>query len=377
MSSRPVIAVVEDSPPQRMILCKLLSSDYEVTDFASGEAFLESPLFFDAVLLDIEMPGLNGYDVCRALRTRAGSEHAPVIFVSGHDTSPERVAAYEAGGDDFVTKPITAHELRHKLHGVIEHRQQLQSLAAQSSTAQQIAFTAMTSMGDLGVVIEFLRKTTLCKDYASLAGELVKAMQAWNLRGAVQIRGQNGNFNVASEGRMTPLQQSVLETMRDMGRIFEMGSRAIINYDRISLLVENLPTDDPDKVGRLRDHLAVLAESTDMRIDGMDAIQERDLQKIGIHGALAELRSTLARLSDKALSNRKIGQFHMLEALEHLARTIGTLGLTDNQKSYIDDLVKCTLDDTRHYFEEAAGVDTEFADVVARLERLAASDYRF
>lgn len=377
MSSRPVIAVVEDSPPQRMILCKLLNSDYEVTDFASGEAFLESPLFFDAVLLDIEMPGLNGYDVCRALRTRAGNEHAPVIFVSGHDTSPERVAAYEAGGDDFVTKPITAHELRHKLHGVIEHRQQLQSLAAQSSTAQQIAFTAMTSMGDLGVVIEFLRKTTLCKDYASLAGELVKAMQAWNLRGAVQIRGQNGNFNVASEGRMTPLQQSVLETMRDMGRIFEMGSRAIINYDRISLLVENLPTDDPDKVGRLRDHLAVLAESTDMRIDGMDAIQERDLQKIGIHGALAELRSTLARLSDKALSNRKIGQFHMLEALEHLARTIGTLGLTDNQKSYIDDLVKCTLDDTRHYFEEAAGVDTEFADVVARLERLAASDYRF
>lgn len=377
MSRQPKIAIVEDNAAQRTILSRLLEKDYAVSAFDSGDAFLAATTDFDAVLLDIEMPGRNGYDTCRDFRARAACEKVPVIFVSGHDTMPERVGAYEAGGDDFVTKPIAANELRHKINGILNHRHELNELAARSSAAQQVAFTVMTSMSDLGVVIEFLRKTTLCQDYDSLAEQLLEAMNAWQLRGAVQIRGHNGTVSSNREGRLSPLQLSVIDNMRDMGRIFEMGSRAVINYPRVSLLVENLPTDDPDKVGRLRDHLAVLAESTDMRIQGMEAMQERDLQKVGIDGALTELRNTLARLADKKQSNRKVGQFHVVEALENLTRTIGTLGLTENQMSYVDDLLKCTLDDVHHYFDEAAGLDTEFADVVSRLERLAASDYRF
>jgi len=66
----------------------------------------------------------------------------------------------------------------------------------------------------------------------------------------------------------------------------------------------------------------------------------------------------------------------MLESLEHLARTLGTLGLTEIQSTYVDDLVKETLDETRHYFDEAALLENEFADVLNRLERLSVSDYR-
>ena len=376
MNTQAHIAIVEDNAPQRMILSRLLESDYQVSLFESGSEFLDSTVIFDAILLDIEMPGLNGYETCRQLRQRSTGGETPVIFVSAHDTSPERVAAYEAGGDDFVTKPIAAHELRHKLTGIIEHREELRDLSAQSSTAQQIAFTAMSSMGDLGVVIEFLRQSTSGKDYKTVARQLIEAMKAWGLRGAVQIRGQHGKLDYTSEGSMSPLQASVLETLRDIGRIFEMGSRAIINYSHISLLVENLPINDPDKVGRLRDHLAVLAESADMRIAGLDAMNERDLQKLGIHGVLTELRSALSRISERTQGNRNEGQTQMLESLEHLARTLGTLGLTEIQSTYVDDLVRETLDETRQYFDQAAILENEFGDVLNRLERLSLSDYR-
>ncbi len=60
-----------------------------------------------------------------------------------------------AGGDDFLTKPIAAHELRHKLGNAIELREKMRTLTSQSTDAQRLAFTAMSSMGDLGVVIEF------------------------------------------------------------------------------------------------------------------------------------------------------------------------------------------------------------------------------
>ena len=376
MSTQAHIAVIEDNAPQRMILSRLLESDYQITAFENGSEFLSSPIIFDAVLLDIEMPGPNGYETCRQLRHRQEGGHVPIIFVSAHDTAPERIAAYESGGDDFVTKPIAADELRHKLTGIIEHRNQLRALTDMSSTAQQVAFTAMSSMGDLGVVIEFLRHSTSCKNYGSIAQLLIEAMAGWGLRGAVQVRGHNSKLDITSEGSMSPLQASVLENMRAMGRIFEMGSRAIINYNHVSLLVENLPTQDQDKVGRLRDHLAVLAESADIRVAGLDAMNERDLQKQGINGALAELRAALSRISERTRGNRTEGQMHMLESLEHLARTLGTLGLTEIQSTYVDDLVKETLDESRLYFDEAAMLENEFADVLNRLERLSVSDYR-
>lgn len=376
MSEKNHIAIVEDSAPQRMILTRLLESEYEVSAFENGGDFLAATASFDAVLMDIEMPGVDGYETCRQLRARENGHATPVIFVSAHDTTPERVAAYEAGGDDFIIKPIAAHELRHKVKAMLEHRRRVHDLESESSTARQVAFTAMTTMGDLGVVIDFLRQTAQAADYESLGKQLIIAMRAWGLRGAVQIRGQLANVSLASDASAAPLQTTILDNLKDIGRIFEFGSRAVVNFAHVSLLVQNLPTHDPDKVGRLRDHLAVLAESADMRAAGMEAAHERDLQKLGIAGSLAELRETLAKVSAQNAQHRRGGQQIILDQLDSLVRTLGTLGLTENQESFVGDLVRGTLDSALAYFDEAAHFEDAFTDVLHRLERLAASDYR-
>lgn len=374
MSAKHRIAIVEDNAPQRMILARLLEGEYAVSAYADGDAFIAAHADFDAVLLDIEMPGLSGYDTCRRLREYGGD--VPVIFVSAHDTAPERLAAYEAGGDDFITKPIAAAELRHKVATVVRQRESLRQLAAQSASATRAAFSAMSSMGDLGVVIDFLRQGAAAASLDSIARGLVSAMGAWGLRGAVQIRARGERMTVSTEGELSPLQASVLDTMREMGRIFEFGSRAVVNYKHVSLLVNNLPMDDPDKVGRLRDHLAVLAESADIRVSGMDAANERDLQKLGIEGSLAELRNALQRTNQRIVDNRLAGQRHIMDRLEGLARTLGTLGLSEIQENFVGDLVRDTLDTALQFFDQAAEGEDEFAQVLGRLERLAASDYR-
>ncbi len=370
------VAIVEDNPPQRMILTRLLEKDYQVESFASGTAFLASEDAFDAVLLDIEMPELNGYDACRRFREQPRGAEVPVIFVSAHDTPPERVAAYEAGGNDFLTKPIAAHELRHKLGTAIELREKVRTLASQSTDAQRVAFSAMTSMGDLGVVIEFLRKSAQATSYSAIAARLVAAMKAWGLQGAVQVRGRHEQIALNAEGPMTAMQAAVLEKLRDIGRIFEMGSRAVINFDHVSLLVENLPVDDPDKVGRLRDHLAVLAESADMRTAALDATIERDLQKQGIEAALDELRAAMQLATQRSNGGHRKGQAALLASIEQLGRTTQTLGLTEVQVGYLDDLIRNTIDETQHYFDEVAESESDFAEVITRLQRLAKADYR-
>ncbi|MBP5985933.1 MAG: response regulator [Azonexus sp.] len=370
------VAVVEDNPPQRMIMTRLLEKEYSIEGFDSGAAFLASDAMFDAVLLDIEMPDLNGYDTCRRFREQSRGGETPVIFVSAHDTTPERVAAYEAGGDDFVTKPIAAHELNHKLRSAIEHRERVRALTSESSTAQQVAFTAMISMGDLGVVIEFLRKSALATSYSVIAARLIAAMKAWGLQGAVQVRGRHEQVNLNAEGPMSAMQAAVLEKLRDIGRIFEMGSRAVINFEHVSLLVENLPVEDPDKVGRLRDHLAVLAESADMRTAALDATNERAQQKLAVEATLAELQNAMQHIAARTSGGLRKSQTNLLESIEQLARTLATLGLTETQTGYLDDLVRHAEEDAHGYFDAVAQSDSEFTEVLNRLQRLAVADYR-
>ncbi|MBS1144189.1 MAG: Response regulator receiver [Proteobacteria bacterium] len=370
------IAIVDDNPPQRMILSRLLEKDYAIEQFENGAQFLASDTEFDAVLLDIEMPDPNGYDTCRRFRNLPRGNETPVIFVSAHDTTPERVAAYEAGGDDFVTKPIAAHELRHKLHTTLEHRERIRALTSQSSDAQKIAFSAMSSMGDLGAVIEFLRKSAQATTYTAIAARLIAAMQAWGLQGAVQVRGRHETVNLTAEGPMTAMQTAVLEKLRDIGRTFEMGSRAVINFDQVSLLIENLPIDNPEKVGRLRDHLGVLAESADMRMAALDATMERDLRKLGIEAALGELKAALQSVSTQSNEGHQRTQTALIESIEQLGRTIASLGLTETQTTYLDDLLRHLMDETERYFDEVALRESDFDELRNRLHRLAEADYR-
>ena len=174
---------------------------------------------------------------------------------------------------------------------------------------------------------------------------------------------------------MSALQASVLEKMRSMGRIFELGSRAVINYEHVSLLIENLPVDDADKVGRLRDHLTLLAESADMRMSALDAATEHEEQKQATESALAELRRAVGQISTRLRTGHAKSQHMLLESLDQLGRTLASLGLSESQISYLDDLIHGTTDEILAYFDEVAQDESEFDDVLSRLQWLTRVDY--
>lgn len=371
MSDRYSIAIVEDNRAQRMLLSKVLGADYDVIEFASGEAFLDTCPEVDAVLLDIEMPGIDGYETCKRMHALAQYEDAPVIFVSGHDTPEDRVHAYEAGGDHFLTKPIVVDELKIKVETVIQLRNELRALRAQSSMAQQMAFSAMSGMGDLGAIIEFQRRAAACKDHRSLAQHVIDALTAWGLRGMVQVRGQGGTVNLGSDNAISPLQASVMETMRTMGRIFEMKSRAVVNYDHSSILIQNLPTEDPEKVGRIRDNLTLLGEAADICIANMDTSNFRREQIKYLGGTVAELTAMMQRAAERDTSNRNQMQKRTMEVMDGLLIAFNGLSLTAIQQEYISNLLHDGIDELSVAFDEASTIQRDFTDILLALQELA------
>jgi class 3 adenylate cyclase len=114
MSAAAKILVVDDTPANIKLLGDLLASrGYSVCTAATGEEGLaklaaEKP---DLVLLDVMMPGLSGYDVCRRIRADPATALLPVVMCTSLDPQQERVKGIEAGADDFLSKPVNQPEL--------------------------------------------------------------------------------------------------------------------------------------------------------------------------------------------------------------------------------------------------------------------------
>ena len=117
MSQRPKILAVDDEPINLVIIEELLGDECDVTSLSDGRQVLATAkrLKPALVLLDIMMPIVSGYDVCRMLRAERTLKHVKVILVSGNAKIEERVRGYEAGADDYIVKPFSPEEFRAKV----------------------------------------------------------------------------------------------------------------------------------------------------------------------------------------------------------------------------------------------------------------------
>ncbi len=118
MNDSPVskgdILIVDDTPDNLRFLSALLSQQgYDVRSVTTGSAALmgiqsQPP---DLVLLDVVMPGMNGYTVCQQLKANVDTQHIPVIFISALDEIFDKVRAFSVGGVDYITKPFQSQDV--------------------------------------------------------------------------------------------------------------------------------------------------------------------------------------------------------------------------------------------------------------------------
>ena len=120
VQSRPRILIVDDDPAIRRLLRAVLQRDYTLEEASTGDKALGIlPAFApDLVLLDIAMPGIDGYETCRRLKSVAVNTALQVIMVSAKSSKQEQLQAYEAGAGDYVIKPFDPQDLlaRVQLH---------------------------------------------------------------------------------------------------------------------------------------------------------------------------------------------------------------------------------------------------------------------
>lgn len=111
------ILVVDDQPVNIQIIHQMLNTDYQIFMATSGAQAIslcqKNPP--DLILLDVLMPELDGLETCRLLKQQAELADIPVIFVTGMQSPEEEALCWEAGGADFVIKPVNAVTLKHRI----------------------------------------------------------------------------------------------------------------------------------------------------------------------------------------------------------------------------------------------------------------------
>ena len=109
MKNKPVVLIVDDRPENIQLLASCLKTDYHIKVATSGERCLElanKESELDLILLDVVMPGMNGYEVIQKLKEKSETESIPVIFITGKDGEKEEELGLALGAVDYITKPI-------------------------------------------------------------------------------------------------------------------------------------------------------------------------------------------------------------------------------------------------------------------------------
>jgi CheY-like chemotaxis protein len=360
------VFVVDDDPLMLDVLSSTLAGVCRVQAFASAAACLDALSVSqpDIFLLDVTMPVMDGFALCRRLKDDWDTQDIPVVFVSASDTLETRLLCYEAGGEDFIQKPFESAELLSKLHVAGRILAEKKVLREQAGYAQRTAMTAMVSMGELGVVLQFLSRSFACDSLEELALALLGAMRQYDLQSALQMRMGDEVLTLSANGRNLPLEVSVLNHIRDSGRIFQFKSRCVFNYGGVTLLVNNMPMDDPDRCGRIRDNGALLAEGTDARLRAIETEVLASRRRAGIEDALPRLYATL----DGVQNNYRRNCFEltqvMIEFQETLTKAFIHLGLLERQEEMISAMAN-------EFMLRVVGTQDASLEIVGQLEALA------
>ncbi len=347
MTQKETILIVDDTNEIRLFLKMILEDDYIVSEVNSGKSCLshiekELP---DLLLLDVNMPGMNGYQVCEQLRKNPQTKNLPIIFVSGLDSVEERLAGFEAGGDEYVIKPIDPTDLFNKISSTLQRSQESKTAKEEAAGAMQIAMEAMTVNSELGQIVEFVKTGQKLNTTVEIGNAMLSITQEFQLNSCIMVKiNKKTEFFGCDEDSMEA--QFLVKASNSEKRIFSSGIRTIIRDNSIVLLIKNMPLDNENLYGRLKDHLAVLMDIAQGYLNRVLLQENIKHQRKELLVKIIDVTEDQIKHVSSKIHDHNIKSMHIIQGMvTELEQMLFGLGLDDDQEDQLMKLAsKTTLE---------------------------------
>ncbi|MDI4651421.1 MULTISPECIES: PleD family two-component system response regulator [Pseudoalteromonas] len=360
------ILAVDDEPFNLEIIEEILEDlDFELKMVNSGPECLEVVEEFDpqVILLDVSMPQMSGYDVCRKLKENPITQKIIVMFVSARGTVEERMEGYSVGAEDYIVKPFSHEELRLKLQHLNQVLIEKESLEQQVEDATSTAFNAMANSSEMGQIVNYIEHIGAIEDEQELGKALLNCLSSFDLQSNVEFRLATGVEHFSVSGMCSPIVIELFEMLKNKGRLHEFSNRILVNYEMISLLILNMPEQDPDKHGRIRDHICFLVSVTEQQLKAILTKKELLQQQQQLNDAVSKVHSKFTGLIELLNENRINNEAIFKQLQEDLERRIPTMGLDEDQEVFIYQKVDETIQNSVAREESVKGVKAAFKEI--------------
>lgn len=363
------ILVVDDEDINLDLMQGILEDSYRVECFSNGADCLQlcqqsAP---DLVLLDVDMPDLDGLEVCRRLQDL--QPQCPVIFVSAKGSNAERLEGYAAGGHDYIVKPCDPQELLAKIELILQQKEQYRQL---DDTRQQIFdgfMEAASGSGEQGVLLQFAVALFEVRSYPQLAELLLSCLQELaELKAAVLVTGQQQTVTCASDGPCAPMEEEIMVMLMEKGRIYKFKDRYQINETNVSVLIKNMPDDDKIS-GRMLDHIPLLLRLASACVDNIDTSDNlsSSLELIAtVKDVCGELQHAETELRQSVLRVTSLTEDELLR----MSTEVQYLALSEAQENKLLAAFTGALEQARNSSEQSVLVCDRLSEIVRKLRAI-------
>jgi len=237
----------------------------------------------------------------------------------------------------------------------------------------RVALEAMTVSSELGQIIEFIKQGQQIQSSVDIGQAVLLLTQEFSLNASVMINTNKHYFFGCDQGSM---EAKFLEKIKGANdRISSVGIRTIVQDENIVLLIKDMPLDDENRVGRLRDHLAVImdiASSFVVKLNNelSQQQQRKDFLAEVINVAEAQIQQTSEKLSQQQRLSDEISQ----QMINNLEEMLFGLGLEDDQERTLIALVSGTSDKLDETAIHRKDINQELNVIVERLKSLQSID---
>lgn len=260
-------------------------------------------------------------------------------------------------------------ELRRRNDELLELNEMRCQLEERVTFASTTAMTAMSSMGEMGVLLQALQNFNNCNSPLEIANSLISSLDNFYLSGVAQIRTAEEKIEVGSAGKLSPQDSAVFVRLVDMGRIVQFHSRMIINYDGVSLLIHDIPKDDSEKVGRIRDNLAILVEAADVRLSALLTNADVQRQQAVIVSAIQQMSTVLTEVEKKQHDSLEASNHAIHNIQRNLEKLFVHLGLTQIQEEELLALVDASIVEISQAQTGQLDFRAELSEITRKMER--------
>lgn len=366
------VFVVDDDTTTGIMVESMLDDMAVVEYFPSAAACLEGLKngFPDLFLLDVEMPEMDGYELCRRIRAIPEGKPVPVIFLSGHDRLDDILAGYDAGADDYVLKPFEHIGLQRKIDHLMRMVREKIEAQSQAKAVEEVVNVFTDSLNDNAIIIKYLRSLNECSEFQDVVDLTMSALDSSHVEGAIQIRMRKLEKTFSSAGEDRPMDIAVMNHVREMDHIFEFNTRAVFNFGHVSILISNMPVSDPALCGRIRDNLAIVAESADAKLSAIQSGADKRRLRTEIAELLDGLGKSVGNYARHYDEARARASLHTSRLVDRLLASLAPVGMSADEEEGIVGLVRTESEKLIDLFDFAGETGTSLMELSSRLGSL-------